>query len=72
MKAWDCCVIGNSFTMAWRLHATVLLLLVLLQISNMSQNLSASDSDIKSIALDAHFVSVSGNFVNYYYAHKQF
>ena len=41
-NAWDCCVRGNSFTSAWRLQAPVLLLLVLPQKSNMSQDFSAS------------------------------
>ena len=41
-NAWDCYVRGNSFTNAWRLHAPVLLLLVLPQNSNMSQDFSAS------------------------------
>ena len=39
-NACDCCVMGNSFTNAWRLHAPVLLLLVLPQKSNMSQDIS--------------------------------
>ena len=40
-NACNCCIMGNSFKNAWRLHAPVLLLLVLTQKSNMSQDLSA-------------------------------
>ena len=42
-NVWGCCVMGNSSTNAWRLHAPVLFLLVLPQKSNMSQDLSASE-----------------------------
>ena len=46
----NCCVVGNITANSWRLHAPALLLLVLLEKSNMLPYLSASGSSLDLVS----------------------